>query len=167
MDAKPNFTNPFKAHYALMQQIVGKVVNDTFFGLCCVVCVALARWVFPVNTFFRGCSICLALIFGVAFYLTTIFRVARNSSSKPAWKGFWLGVVILVPIVGGLLYYYLRLLFEYLPSGTRNRLEKFTQKPFPAPAEEPYYESEPGSSTLSDSGDSVNFSPAVEGISPL
>ena len=76
MDQKPAVTNPFKAHYTLMQQFVGKIVNDTFFGLCCLLCLVLARWVFPVNSFFRGCSLCLAIIFGISFYLMTIVRVA-------------------------------------------------------------------------------------------
>lgn len=115
-DRKSGFVNPFKAHSQLMQSIEGKIINDTFFGLAFLVCGALATWVFSVGSFFRGCCICLAIIFGGMFYITTIFRVSRNDHSKTSWKVFWLAVVVLLPIIGGLLYYYLRLLLEYLPS---------------------------------------------------
>ena len=123
-DRKPGFVNPFRAHSQLMQSIEGKIINDTFFGLASLVCGALATWVFSVGSFFRGCCICLTLIFGLAFYITTIFRVSRNDHSKTGWKAFWVAVVVLIPIIGGLLYYYLRLLIEYLPSRFKDGLRR-------------------------------------------
>lgn len=103
-------------HTALMREVIGKIVNDTFFGLCCVIFTASALWIFPQGSFFRGCSICLALIFGIAFYVVTIVRVSRKPMSRRYTRGFWLGLVICLPVLGGLLYYYLRLAPRGVPA---------------------------------------------------
>ncbi len=92
-----------------MREIIGKIVDETFFGLCCIIFTASALWIFPEGSFFRGCSICLALIFGIVFYLVTIVRVSRKKVCKRYTKAFWLSVVVGLPVIGGLLYYYLRL----------------------------------------------------------
>ena len=103
-------------HSILVREIINKIINDTFFGLCCVIFAASALWVFPRNSFLNACSICLALIFGIFFYVVTVIKVSRKPMSRRYARGFWLMVVIILPVIGGLSFYYLRLLQAYLPS---------------------------------------------------
>ena len=107
-----------KQHNTLMQAIVGKIVDETFFGLSCVIFTISALWIFPTG-FFKGCSICLALIFGGVFYIATIVRVSRKKVCRRYTKAFWLSVVVGLPVIGGLLYYYLRLAAGYLQPGVQ------------------------------------------------
>jgi hypothetical protein len=105
-----------------MRDIINKIINETFFGLCCVIFTASALWLFPKDSFFRGCSICLAIIFGLSFYVATIVRIGNKKMFRRYSKGFWLSLVILMPVIGGLAYYYLRLVAGYLPALNRRRL---------------------------------------------
>jgi hypothetical protein len=105
-----------------MRDIINKIVNETFFGICSVIFAASALWIFPNGAFFKGCSICLALIFGIGFYIATIVRIGNKKMSRRYSKGFWLAFVIVVPVAGGLAYYYLRLAAGYLPALNRHRL---------------------------------------------
>lgn len=109
-------------HWNLMREIIARVIDDTFFGLAAVAFAVTALWVFPQDSFFRGCSICLALIFGGWFYVATIVRVSRKKMCRRFTKGWWLFFVIALPVAGGLLYYYLRLAAGYLPFLERKRL---------------------------------------------
>lgn len=105
-----------------MQHVVNKIINDTFFGLCCIIFIASAIWGFSAGSFFGTCSLCLAIVFGLAFYAITIIRVCNRNASRRRTRFFWLTVVILLPVLGGLLYYYLRLLEAYLPTLRRLHL---------------------------------------------
>jgi hypothetical protein len=106
------------------KEITGKIVNETFFGLACVACGLSGLLILPEGSFLRACCICLTLIFGLFFYVGTIFRVKGNHYLRPAWKTFWMAVVVVLPVVGGLMYYYLRLLLGYLPIHTRLRFRR-------------------------------------------
>jgi len=163
---KSGFVNPFKVHAMLMQSILGKIINDTFFGIACLVCGALAAWVLNRGSFFSGFCICLTVIFGLAFYITTIVRVARKDQSKPGWKAFWLAIVVLLPVIGGLLYYYLRLLIEYLPSRAKDRIRRMM---YGAPKHDPEADLPPDNApgnAFQQSDKSVNFS-GLEGTNPV
>lgn len=115
-----------------MQNVVNKVINDTFFGLCCIIFIASAMWGFSAGSFFGTCSICLAIVFGVAFYAITIIRVCSRHASRRRTRFFWLAVVILLPVIGGLLYYYLRLLEACMPTLRRLGLWQETDVPLQA-----------------------------------
>jgi hypothetical protein len=159
-ETKPPSANRFKQHYEMMTEIIGKILNDTFFGLGAVVCILLALWVFPMG-FFRSCCICLALIFAIFFYVATIVRVAQREHARWYSKRLWLTIVVVVPVVGGLSFYYLRLISAYLPASTRRRLKQPSTESAGEPAPE-----EESENSFSDSFKSINFS-AAEGVTPV
>jgi|GEM_PF-6709167 hypothetical protein len=96
-------------HYEEIQEIISKVVNETFFGLMCLVMVILALWVLPANSFIRSCAIGVALFTGGWFYLVSIVKVLRKKMHHRSSKLLWAAGVICVPVLGGLIFYYWRL----------------------------------------------------------
>ena len=74
----------------------------------------MALWVLPADSFIRSCAIGVALFTGGWFYLVSVVKVLFKRTHRRYSKVLWATVVIGVPVLGGLVFYYWRLRFHFL-----------------------------------------------------